>query len=90
MKREFLEGLGLEKALVDRILDENSRDIGRQKQIAEAALKSRGELKQQLKAARDELEAAGGEDMESLRSRLEKRRARWRRRRNSTGKSWRA
>lgn len=34
MKRDFLEGLGLEKDVVDKILDENSRDIGREKQKA--------------------------------------------------------
>lgn len=37
MKREFLEALGLEKEAVDKILDENSRDIGREKQKAEQA-----------------------------------------------------
>lgn len=32
MKREFLEALGIEKETIDKILDENSRDIGREKQ----------------------------------------------------------
>ena len=31
MKRDFLEGLGLDKDTVDKILDENSRDSGREK-----------------------------------------------------------
>lgn len=39
MKREFLESMGLEKDIIDNILDENSKDIGRWKQKAEAAEK---------------------------------------------------
>ena len=35
MKREFVEALNLDKDTVDKILDENSRDIGREKQKAE-------------------------------------------------------
>lgn len=31
MERKFLEELGLEKEVIDKVLDENSRDIGRQK-----------------------------------------------------------
>lgn len=50
MKREFLEGLGLDKEAVDRILDENSRDIGREKQKADQA-------KEDLTAAREQLTA---------------------------------
>lgn len=50
MKRDFLEGLGLEKDVVDKILDENSRDIGREKQKADQA-------KEDLTAAREQLTA---------------------------------
>ncbi len=31
MKRKFLEDMGLEKEQVDKILDENSQDIGKAK-----------------------------------------------------------
>lgn len=48
MKREFLEGLGLEKDAVDRIIDENSKDIGRWKQKAEAAEADKAAVEQQL------------------------------------------
>ena len=37
MTREFLKNLGLEDSAVDKVLDENSRDIGREKQRAESA-----------------------------------------------------
>lgn len=48
MKRDFLEGLGLEKEAIDKILDENSRDIGREKAKADQA-------KEDLAAAKSEL-----------------------------------
>lgn len=59
MKREFLEGLGLEKEAIDRILDENSKDIVRWKQKAETAEADKAAAEQQL-ADRDK-------DMEDLR-----------------------
>lgn len=48
MKREFLEGLGLEKTSIDQILDENSNDIGRWKQKAEQSDADRASIEQQL------------------------------------------
>lgn len=56
MKREFLKNLGLEDEVIDKILDENSRDIGREKQkttTAETALET---AKTDLSAAQTELE----------------------------------
>ena len=44
MKRKFLEDLGLEKEVIDKILDENSADIGRAKGELET-------VKNQLEAA---------------------------------------
>ena len=35
MKRDFLEGLGLEKEVIDKILDANSADIGKEKAKAD-------------------------------------------------------
>lgn len=49
MTRKFLEGLGLEKDVVDAILDANSADIGVEVKKTEAA-------KNDLKAAQDEVE----------------------------------
>lgn len=37
MKRDFLKNLGVDDSLIDQILDENSRDIGREKQKTDSA-----------------------------------------------------
>ena len=73
MKRDFLEGLGLDKDTVDKILDENSRDIGREKQKADQAKEDLTAAQQQL-ADRDkdiaELQKSSG-DAECIRKQLE-------------------
>lgn len=73
MKREFLEGIGLDKEAVDKILDENSRDIGKEKQKADQAKEDLTAARQQL-ADRDkdieELRKSSG-DAESIRKQLE-------------------
>lgn len=73
MKRDFLEGLGLDKETVDKILDENSRDIGREKQKADQAKEDLTAAQQQL-ADRDkdiaELQKSSG-DAECIRKQLE-------------------
>lgn len=48
MKRKFLEDLGLEKETIDKILDENSADIGKVKGELDTA-------KNDLKEAQDAL-----------------------------------
>ena len=73
MKREFLEALGLEKEAVDKILDENSRDIGREKQKAEQAKTDLEEAKKTLEAREAdlaELQKTAG-DTEAVRRQLE-------------------
>lgn len=68
MKREFLEGLGLEKAVVDQILDAHSREIGREKQRADQFKEDLDKVTGQL-ADRDKdmealkVSAAGAEDV---------------------------
>ena len=73
MKRDFLEGLGLEKDVVDKILDENSRDIGREKQKADQAKDDLAAAQKSL-ADRDkdieELKKSSG-DAEGIRKQLE-------------------
>lgn len=73
MKREFLEGLGLDKETVDKILDENSRDIGREKQKADQAKEDLAAAQKSL-ADRDkdieELKKTSG-DAEGIRKQLE-------------------
>lgn len=81
MKRKFLEDLGLEKEQIDKILDENSQDIGKAKGELE-------EVQNKLKTAETEVETLKGQvkdrdgqletlknssgDIESLKSQIEK------------------
>lgn len=58
MNRKFLEDLNLDKETVDKILDENSRDIVREKQKAEQAKSDLAEAQEQL--------AQRGKDLEEL------------------------
>lgn len=54
MKRKFLEDLGLEKEVVDKILDENMKDIGTAKGEADT-------YKQQLETAQKEVQSLTGQ-----------------------------
>lgn len=54
MKRKFLEDMGLEKEQVDKILDENSQDIGKAKGDSE-------KIKKDLDAANAEVESLKGQ-----------------------------
>lgn len=56
MQRKFLEGLGLEKEAVDRILDENSADIGKAKADYEAMKQERDTLATQVTERDGQLE----------------------------------
>ena len=58
MKRDFLEALGLDKETVDKVLDENSKDIGREKQKLD-------QVKSDLTTAQDQL-AQRDKDIEEL------------------------
>ena len=58
MKREFLEALNIDNETVDKILDENSRDIGREKQKTD-------QLKDDLAKVQEQL-AQRDKDMEDL------------------------
>lgn len=79
MKREFLEGLGIAKELIDKILDENSRDIGREKQKADQAKEDLAAMQEQL-TARDkdieELKKNSG-DAEDIRKQLDELQSRY-------------
>ena len=54
MKRKFLEDLGLEKEQIDKILDENSQDIGKAKGDLE-------DVQEKLKNAEGEIETLKGQ-----------------------------
>lgn len=58
MKRDFLEALGLDKETVDKVLDENSKDIGREKQKLD-------QVKADLSTAQEQL-AQRDKDIEEL------------------------
>ncbi len=51
MKRSFLEAMGLEKEQIDKIMDENSADIGKAKQDFES-------IKQELESTKEQLSTA--------------------------------
>ena len=73
MTREFLKNLGLEDSAVDKVLDENSRDIGLEKQRAESAKADLTAAQARLSEANAELETlkkSGGE-LAALQSRYD-------------------
>lgn len=65
MKREFLEGLGLEKDTIDKIMAENGNDINREKTKAD-------EYKSQLDTAKETLKGFEGVDVAQLQGEITK------------------
>ena len=65
MKREFLEGLGLEKGIIDQIMTENGNDINREKQKADG-------YKSQLDEAKEKLKGFEGVDVAQLQGEITK------------------
>lgn len=65
MKREFLEGLGLEKGIIDQIMTENGNDINREKAKAD-------EYKSQLDTAKETLKGFEGVDVAKLQGEITK------------------
>lgn len=53
MKRDFLKNLGLEDDLIDKILDENSKDIGREKARTDQAKEELATAQRQLQEKDD-------------------------------------
>lgn len=70
MKREFLEGLNLESAVIDQIMAENGKDIEREKQKTLAAQEDAKETRAQLEKANKTLE--GFADHEQIKADVEK------------------
>ena len=56
MTREFLKNLGLEDAAIDKILDENMRDIGKEMGNTTTAQTELNTVQEKLKTALGELE----------------------------------
>ena len=63
MQRKFLEDLGLEKDVIDKIMDENGKDINREKGKAE-------EFKTQLDTAKETLKSFEGVDIKDLQGKV--------------------
>lgn len=72
MKREFLEGLGLEKEAIDQIMAENGKDIEAEKAKATAAEADRDKYKEQLDTATAELEKFKDVEPEEMQATIEK------------------
>lgn len=70
MKREFLEAMGLDKETVDKILDENSKDIGREKQKADQAKEDLAAVQQQLSDRDKDIETLKALDADGLKQQL--------------------
>ena len=70
MKREFLEAMGLDKETVDKILDENSKDIGREKQKADQAKEDLAAVQQQLADRDKDIETLKALDADGLKKQL--------------------
>lgn len=68
MERKFLEGLGLEKEVIDQILDQNSAEIGKHKKAAEAVETERDTLKTQLDEANKAIKGFEGLDVEGIKA----------------------
>lgn len=56
MKREFLEGLGLDKEVIDQVMAENGKDIEAEKTKTKTAEADRDRYKDQLDMTNEELE----------------------------------
>ncbi len=72
MKREFLEGLSLEKEVIDQIMAENGKDIEAEKAKAAAIETDRDKYKEQLDTATAELEKFSDVKPEELQATIEK------------------
>lgn len=71
MERKFLEGLGLEKEVIDQILNQNSAEIGKHKKAMEAAETERDTLKTQLDEANQTIKGFEGLDVEGIKAKAD-------------------
>lgn len=71
MKREFLEDLGLEKDVIDKIMDENGKDIELAKKPGETKDAEIEALKNQLKEANDEIKPYKDMNIDEIKESLE-------------------
>jgi gamma-glutamylcysteine synthetase len=79
MKREFLEGLGLEKEVVDKIMAENGADLEKEKAKTNAAKADLAEAKEKIAEVQsecDQLKASNG-DVAAVQKELDDLRAKY-------------
>lgn len=72
MKREFLEGLGIEKESIDKIMAENGKDIEAEKAKTTSAEADRDKYKEQLDTATSELDKFKDVKPEELQAEIQK------------------
>lgn len=70
MDRKFLENLGLEKEIVDKVLDEASRDIGKHKAQIEAKAEELKAANDTIKQMQEAAKAFEGVDINGLKQQL--------------------
>ncbi|MBS4872265.1 MAG: phage scaffolding protein [Peptoniphilus sp. oral taxon 375] len=71
MKREFLENLGLDKETIDKVMDENGKDIQREKATADQERAQKNLLDKQLKEATKTIKSYKDMDVESIKKSAE-------------------
>lgn len=70
MERKFLEDLGLSKEVIDKVLDENSRDIGRQKAKTDAESGKLAAANDTIRSLQDAVKKFDGVDVDGLNRQL--------------------
>lgn len=71
MKREFLEGLGLEKEVIDKIMEENGKDINAEKAKATAKDDEIKTLKEQVDTANKEIKSYKDMNIDEIKQSVE-------------------
>lgn len=71
MERKFLDDLGLDKEVIDKIMAQHGKDIEAHKSAAENAAKDRDAYKGQLEDVSKKLKAFDGVDVEALRGEVD-------------------
>lgn len=66
MERKFLEGMGLDKEVIDKIMAANGKDIETHKANAEGVATERDALKEQLATVQETLKKFDGVDVDAL------------------------
>ena len=68
MERKFLEDLGLEKEIIDKVLNQHSAEIGKLKEKAETAETEKNGIKTQLDEANTQIESFKGLDVDGIKA----------------------